>query len=189
MRRYGILFRELIERELPLLRWSSIFRTLRIMELSGEIYSGYFFENIPGLQFISSGALRMLQDPLDTDAIYWLNAADPASLCGINIKELKQNFPSRLTSTWLVCHGAKIAMLVKKNGKAIVMHASPHSPVIQEYLKIYTALFSRNFNPEGHLFVESINGIAAANSEYAADFKNFGFKPYYKSLSITKNYR
>ncbi|MCG8457347.1 MAG: hypothetical protein MI919_13810, partial [Holophagales bacterium] len=33
--RYGVLFRELLERELPALRWGAVFRTARLMELSG----------------------------------------------------------------------------------------------------------------------------------------------------------
>ncbi len=36
LRRYGVLFRELLERELPPLRWGELFRTLRLMELSGR---------------------------------------------------------------------------------------------------------------------------------------------------------
>ena len=56
--RYGILFRELLQREWPGLRWSSIFRALRIMELSGEVMSGVFFHGIPGPQFISHRAFR-----------------------------------------------------------------------------------------------------------------------------------
>ena len=51
--RYGILFRELLQRELPAFRWSSVFRSLRIMELSGEILAGYFFHGIPGPHSLS----------------------------------------------------------------------------------------------------------------------------------------
>ena len=42
-RRYGILFRQLVAYELPLLQWAAIFRALRLMELSGEILSGLLF--------------------------------------------------------------------------------------------------------------------------------------------------
>ncbi len=59
--RYGILFRELLQRELPAMSWSGVFRSLRIMELSGEVLAGYFFEGIPGPQFISPQAFRRLQ--------------------------------------------------------------------------------------------------------------------------------
>lgn len=46
--RYGILFREILEKEAPQLRWGSVFRALRLMELSGEVLAGYFFHGIPG---------------------------------------------------------------------------------------------------------------------------------------------
>ena len=42
--RYGILFRELLARELPEFRWGELFRSLYLMELSGEVVSGAFFQ-------------------------------------------------------------------------------------------------------------------------------------------------
>ena len=48
--RYGVLFRELLQHELPALQWRHIFRNLRLMEFSGEILAGHFFDGIPGLQ-------------------------------------------------------------------------------------------------------------------------------------------
>lgn len=59
--RWGVLFRELLENELPFLRWSALFRTLRLMELSGEIVSGRFFEGTKGIQFVSPQALELLR--------------------------------------------------------------------------------------------------------------------------------
>ena len=74
--RYGVLFRELLQQELPGLRWRDIFRTLRLMEFSGELYAGYFFAGLSGLQFIGKEAYRLLQAGLNEDCIYWLNACD-----------------------------------------------------------------------------------------------------------------
>ena len=51
--RYGILFREILENEPAPLGWSRLFRSLRVMEFSGEVIGGHFFAGIPGLQFIS----------------------------------------------------------------------------------------------------------------------------------------
>ncbi|EKD35907.1 MAG: hypothetical protein ACD_75C01730G0001, partial [uncultured bacterium] len=87
--RYGIIFRELLAKEPPELQWRSIYKTLRLMELSGELLAGYFFTGIEGPQFISPEAFRLLQKGLDEDAIYWLNASDPASLCGIGPEPLR----------------------------------------------------------------------------------------------------
>ena len=80
--RYGIVFRELLGRELPALQWSKVFRALRLMELSGEVLAGRFFTDIPGLQFIAPGAFRELRGGLSEDAVYGLAAPDPASLGG-----------------------------------------------------------------------------------------------------------
>jgi ATP-dependent Lhr-like helicase len=87
--RYGILFRELLQREWPALRWSNVFRALRIMELSGEVMAGIFFHGVPGPQFMSHRAFRHLQQKLPEEAIYWINATDPASLCGIQLDSLR----------------------------------------------------------------------------------------------------
>ena len=105
LRRYGILFRELVAYELPLLQWANDLRALRLMELSGEILSGHFFEGIPGIQFISHEAFRFLNEPFAEDRVYWMNAVDPASLCGIRLDSLKGVFPSRIPSTHLAYRG------------------------------------------------------------------------------------
>ncbi len=62
--RYGILFREILDHELKELQWASIFRSLRIMELSGEIMAGHFFKGISGMQFISRNAYREIRKNL-----------------------------------------------------------------------------------------------------------------------------
>src|SRR5208337_333960 len=51
LRRFGLVFREILENELPPLRWSRLFRSLRLMEFSGEVVTGRFFDGVPGVQF------------------------------------------------------------------------------------------------------------------------------------------
>ena len=97
--RYGVLFRELLGRELPLLQWPRVFKALRLMELSGEVLSGHFFTGVPGLQFASHAAFRVLRQGLAEDSIYWLNAWDPASPCGLGLEDFKGEVPARLPST------------------------------------------------------------------------------------------
>ncbi len=90
------------------------------MELSGEILSGYFFEGIPGIQFASHEAYRFLNEPIQEDRIYWMNAADPASLCGIRLDSLKGVLPSRIPSTHLVYFGRKTVLISRRNGSALI---------------------------------------------------------------------
>ncbi|KPK91625.1 MAG: hypothetical protein AMJ94_06880 [Deltaproteobacteria bacterium SM23_61] len=164
--RYGILFRELLQRELPALNWAGVFRSLRIMELSGEVLAGYFFVGIPGPQFISPQAFRRLQRTPPEESIFWINAADPASLCGTPLEVLKGKLPPRVAGTHLVYHGTRLVMVSKRLGKELVFHASPEDPNLSRYLGALRHLLNRKFQPVRRIAVETINGEPAPQSPY-----------------------
>ncbi len=188
LRRYGILFRELVAYELPLLRWANVFRALRLMELSGEILSGYFFESIPGVQFCAHDAYRFLNEPFAEEATYWMNAVDPASLAGIGLDSLKGLMPSRIPSTHMAYRGRKQVLLSRRNGAALTFHVSPDDPQVPDCLAFLKALLSREFDPEKIITVETINGKPASGSEYARPLKDFGFSKGYKGLELARKY-
>ena len=165
--RYGILFRELLQRELPAFRWSNVFRSLRIMELSGEVLSGYFFHGIPGPQFISHKAFRTLSRQLPDDKVYWINAVDPISLCGVQLDAVKGTLPKRVPSTHLVYRGHRIVMISERNGKALKFNVPCDDPQMQEYLGVLHHLLKREFQPLRRITIETINGEDAARSPYA----------------------
>ncbi|HYB20119.1 MAG TPA: ATP-dependent helicase, partial [Thermodesulfobacteriota bacterium] len=169
--RYGILFRELLQRELPVLSWPGVFRSLRIMELSGEVITGYFFEGIPGPQFISARALRILQRKLPEDAVYWVNAADPASLCGLQLEALKGMLHPRVPSTHLVYRGAKLVIVSKRNGKELTFHVPPDDPHLLEYLGALRHLLYRQLQPVRRIAIETINGESAPQSPYVSSLR------------------
>jgi ATP-dependent helicase Lhr and Lhr-like helicase len=164
--RYGILFRELLQRELPVYRWASIFRSLRIMELSGEVLSGYFFHGIPGLQFISPQAFRILQGKLPEDAVYWLNAADPASMCGVLLDAIHEKLPARHSTTHLVYRGNKLMVISKRNGQEFTFFFPPDDPRFAEYTDFLRHMLTRHFQPIRRIRVETINGEKAVQSPY-----------------------
>jgi ATP-dependent Lhr-like helicase len=166
--RYGILFRELLEKELPVMRWSAVFRSMRLMELSGEILAGYFFHGIPGPQFISHQAFQMLQQKLPKDAVYWINAKDPVSLCGIQLDAIKTLLPKRLNGTHLIYRGSELVLVSKRNGRSLIFFVSMKDSRIQEYLCSLRHLLTRAFQPLRRITVETINGVDAARSEFVA---------------------
>jgi ATP-dependent Lhr-like helicase len=168
LRRYGIVFRELLERELGALRWSRLFRTLRLMELSGEVLSGHFFEGIPGLQFMAPAAFKRLQEGLPEDSIFWLNAADPASPCGLGLEGLKERFPTRRPSNHLVFQGSEVVVVSRRGGQELEIRSSPEHPHLSEYLVFLKVLLTRQFDPRRAIAVESINGEPAVDSPHAA---------------------
>ncbi|MBM3132529.1 MAG: hypothetical protein FJZ95_05790 [Chloroflexi bacterium] len=164
--RYGILFRELLQNESEPFRWAALFRSLRLMELSGEVLAGYFFEGIPGPQFISHAAFRVLQRKLPDEAVYWLAATDPASLSGVGIEPLKANLPKRIGGTHLVYRGKDLVMVSQRNGKSLTFHAPPDDPRLTEYLGVLRHLLMRAFQPVRRVTIETINGEDASRSPY-----------------------
>ncbi|HLO25246.1 MAG TPA: ATP-dependent helicase, partial [Geobacteraceae bacterium] len=188
LERYGILFRELLLRELPPLQWQRLFRTLRIMELSGELLSGSFFHGIPGLQFISHEAFRMLTKGLPEDGVFWLNAVDPASLCGIGLEALKDGLPPRIPGTHLVYHGTRLVVVSRRFGKELRIDVEPDDPRLPDYLAFFRVLVSREFNPRKQVNVERINGSPAARSVYRQALIEFGFQESYKGLEFWRRY-
>jgi len=173
--RYGILFRQLLVNESSAFRWPSVFRSLRLMELSGEVLSGYFFEGIPGPQFISHQAFRKLQKKLPEDVVYWINATDPLSLCGIQIDSLKGMLPKRVSSTHLVFRGKDLIMVSKRNGKVLTFNTTPDDPRLTEYLGVLHHLLARQFQPVRRITIDTINGENAASSSYV-DAMRTGFE-------------
>jgi ATP-dependent Lhr-like helicase len=164
--RYGILFKQLLERESPAFQWSSIFRSLRLMELSGEVLAGYFFHGIPGPQFISHQAFRMLQRKLPEDAVYWANATDPASICGLQVEAIRGSLPKRVTGTHLVYRGNRLVVISQRNGGALTFNVPPDDPHLPEYLGFLHNLLTRQFQPVRRITIKTINGEDAAGSDY-----------------------
>ncbi|MCG6879646.1 MAG: DEAD/DEAH box helicase [Deltaproteobacteria bacterium] len=187
-RRYGILFRQLLTRELPLLRWDKLFRVLRLMELSGEITSGCFFKGISGPQFISFEALRFLRKPPSDDIVFWVNATDPASLCGIKPEGLTRPLPSRIPSTHLVFHGNRLVLVSKGNHKRLEIHEPPDSIHLRRYYQLFKDLVNRAFNPVRSIRIEEINNRKATDSPYGASLKAFGFSSDYKGFELRRSF-
>jgi ATP-dependent Lhr-like helicase len=186
LQRYGVLFRELVARELRPLQWSRIFRTLRIMELSGEILSGYFFEGIPGLQFISYRGFRMLREGLPEEAIYWINAADPVSPCGVGLPIA--GLPARLASNHLVYHGSRLVLVSKRRGAEVELRITPADSSFLDYLKVFSYLLDRDVAPKKTVRVERINGLDARRSPYKEAFLKYGFVEEYRGLILRAGY-
>ena len=85
LRRYGVVFRKLLERESGLPPWRELFYVYRRMEARGEIRGGRFVSGFAGEQFALPEAADLLQavarDPT-VDRVS-ISAADPLNLIGI----------------------------------------------------------------------------------------------------------
>nr|HPQ41245.1 hypothetical protein [bacterium] len=167
--RYGVVFRELLDRELPGFRWRDLFDALRIMELSGEIMAGLFFHGIPGIQFASPAALRLLETRLEsseTARIYGLNALDPASVCGLGLDGLPGDLPDRRPGNRLVYRGGSPVLWVENRGRSLTFHIRPDDRDLPAVLDHLAEPMDRAVMPVTKLTVQSINGEPADQSPY-----------------------
>jgi ATP-dependent Lhr-like helicase len=153
------------------------------MEFSGEVVTGRFFEGIPGLQFARPSALDELAAESGDDDIWWMNAADPASLCGVDIEALKTNLPSRLSTTHVVFHGGAVVLVSRRKGLNLEFRVPPGEPHIADYLHFVKVLTGRERRPLASVRVERINGEPAGTSPYKVRLVEFGFVEDYRRLT------
>ncbi|MGC2352853.1 MAG: hypothetical protein WA496_05600 [Candidatus Udaeobacter sp.] len=86
LRRYGVVFRRLLERESFPVTWYELGRIYRRWEARGEIRGGYFVAGISGEQFAlpeAIGLLRSIRKAPPNGELITLSAADPLNLQGI----------------------------------------------------------------------------------------------------------
>ena len=87
LRRYGVLFRRVLEREADWLPpWHALLRVLRRMEAQGKIRGGRFVAGMSGEQFALTDAVSAMRAVRKQEArgnLISLSAADPLNLTGI----------------------------------------------------------------------------------------------------------
>jgi ATP-dependent Lhr-like helicase len=86
LRRYGVMFRRLLERESFNVSWYELGRVYRRLEARGGIRGGYFVGGVSGEQFAlpeAIGALRSLRKTSAKGELIPISGADPLNLCGI----------------------------------------------------------------------------------------------------------
>ena len=86
LRRYGVVFREVLARESILPPWRELLLTLRRLEDRGEVRGGRFVSDFTGQQFALPAAVESLramrQDPTCGENVT-ISAADPLNMVGI----------------------------------------------------------------------------------------------------------
>jgi ATP-dependent Lhr-like helicase len=88
LRRYGIIFRELLTRETILPKWRELLITLRRLEDRGEVRGGRFVSNFLGEQFalpVAVESLRAMRNQQPSGELITVSAADPLNLVGITV--------------------------------------------------------------------------------------------------------
>ncbi len=86
IRRWGVVFRDLVLREPLSPQWWELLRVYRRLEARGEIRGGRFIKGVGGEQFATGEAVRELRTIRDVESepeLITVSAADPLNLTGI----------------------------------------------------------------------------------------------------------
>ncbi|MGH7645303.1 MAG: DEAD/DEAH box helicase [Gemmatimonadales bacterium] len=86
LRRYGVVFRRLLEREPLLPPWRDVLRVYRRLEARGEVRGGRFVGGFSGEQYAlpeAVGLLRAVRKEQGADELVAVSGADPLNLVGI----------------------------------------------------------------------------------------------------------
>lgn len=135
LRRYGVMFRRLLERESLKVSWFELGRIYRRLEARGEIRGGHFVSGVSGEQFAlpeAIGLLRSLRKSKPTGELIMLSAADPLNLIGVLTPgpRLTAIGANRL----LLRDGTPIAAL--EAGKIISLNGDADTSEIEQSLKV-----------------------------------------------------
>lgn len=159
--RYGIVNRDIAAREGGVFLWRDLFRALRVMELSGEVVTGLFFEDLAGPQFALPGAVRELAR-LETgrQATFWVNAVDPIAPTGLGLEW--EGLPQRRPQNHLGFHAGELAFVVENGGRRLSIYVEPHDPELDALAADLASIL------RGHrrVAIETINDLPARQSPY-----------------------
>lgn len=101
LRRYGVVFRKVLERESFAPPWRGLVRALRVLELRGEVRGGRFVEGVTGEQYALPEAVAGLREnrrKQKTGSLISISASDPLNLTGIVTpgKRVAANYKNRV---------------------------------------------------------------------------------------------
>ncbi len=125
LRRYGVVFWKLLEREAPWLPpWRQLLRVYHRLEARGEIRGGRFIDGLVGEQFALPEAiapLRALRHRADDGELVCISGSDPLNLVGTVL--VGERVPALAGSRVLFRDGVAIAALI--GGKVVALIELP----------------------------------------------------------------
>jgi ATP-dependent Lhr-like helicase len=178
--RYGLLTRDLAEREELGGEWPSLYAHLQRMEMRGEVRRGYFIAGLSGAQFALPEAVEQLRSGANEGAheadLVVLNAADPANLSGIlaeppSTASAETPRAARLPSTTHMLRGGQTVLIAENNGERITTLPGTDRELAGQAMRAYLG----RPNAPHHAIVAQWNGTPIFGSEGEETLRELGF--------------
>ena len=135
LRRYGVVFRELLVRESILPKWRELQVGFRRLEARGEVRGGRFISGFLGEQFALPEAvdsLRLARRASPTADCITISAADPLNLVGIVVPG--ERVPA-ISGRW-VTFRAGVAVLPAGDAESAGEHGAENPPMVVNDLQV-----------------------------------------------------
>ena len=133
---------------------------MRMMELSGELVSGLFFEELSGPQFMQPNALDTFLTHVDNPSSYWINSYDPVSPCGLGLKW--EDLPTRNVGNMLAFSEGELVATSRSYGKQMDFLV----PVDDERLDEVCRTMHLAITNRARMTITTINDGRALDSPY-----------------------
>ena len=186
LRRYGVLVRPAISRELVNGGFAALYPILRAMEETGRIRRGYFVAGMGGAQFASAGCDDLLRRApaiveAHVDNVIVLAASDPANAYGTIVKwppvQVDSLQPQRGGGARVFLLDGRLIGYLGRSGTHLLTFA-PEDPsdaaLWQEKLVRALANLAKRGVP---VMIAQIDGEAAGLAPLAKSFARHGFSP------------
>ncbi|HEU5408585.1 MAG TPA: hypothetical protein VFU48_12510, partial [Nitrospira sp.] len=132
LRRYGVVFRDMLARESLVQSWRDLLVQYRRMEMAGEVRGGRFVNGFTGEQFAlpeaveALRAMRKRNSPPGAEHEIKLSATDPLNLAGVILPGPR--VPAVPTNFLVFKDGALFRTVIGRQGDAAHAVAEPTGP-------------------------------------------------------------
>jgi ATP-dependent Lhr-like helicase len=195
--RYGVVARDWWRRERPAIPWRAIYQELKRLEFRGDVRRGYFVRGLAGVQFALPAAVEMLRTSGPTSTgdgrvpeassipVVVLASSDPANPYSLpqtpNVGERIEGPSEQLArgrhgGALLLTRAGEVVLVAESHGRTVLVRENATQGEVAEaaraLAKRLTEVGARRHDP----LVETIDGMKASTSSYAAAFVAAGFR-------------
>ena len=136
LRRWGVVFKDLLARESGAPSWFDLLQVYRRLEARGEIRGGRFVAGVAGEQFSMSESirqLRLLRDSEPTQEMIVVSAADPLNLVGV-LDDLPR-VPSIASHKLVYLDGRCVGTMIAEQTWLSPILSESQQPIVRQLLE------------------------------------------------------
>ena len=183
LERYGVVSREWWKRERPGVSWRAIYRELKRLEFRGDARRGYFVRGLSGAQFALPAAVELLRASgaaAGGAPIVLLAASDPANAyavaAGAGDSASASLTRRRARGALLATRAGEVIAVAEGRGRRLTIRAGASVADVTDAARSLAQRLVEASEGRRDPIVESIDGVGAAASPWAAAFTAAGFR-------------